>query len=87
MLKNNKTPILKQNSEICPIILTRKRKEIVKKKKDTCLVLHDAVTPLTTLLVSEWKWLPRYCYQRFEMSCKAFFYGKSLEFIVYFTWI
>ena len=25
------------------------------KKKDTCLILHDAVTPLTTLLVSEIK--------------------------------
>ena len=23
------------------------------KKKDTCVLLHDAVTPLTTLLVSE----------------------------------
>ena len=25
------------------------------KKKDTCLILHDAVTPLTTLLASEIK--------------------------------
>ena len=40
--------ILKQNSQICPIILTQK-------KKDTCLILHDAVTPLTTLLISEIK--------------------------------
>ena len=25
------------------------------KKKDTCLIVHDALTPLTTLLVSEIK--------------------------------
>ena len=25
------------------------------KKKDTCLILHDAITPLNTLLVSEIK--------------------------------
>ena len=25
------------------------------KKKDTCLILHDAITPLTTLLVFEIK--------------------------------
>ena len=28
---------------------------VPEKKKDTCLILHDAVTPLTTLLVSEIK--------------------------------
>ena len=27
----------------------------LEKKKDTCLILQDAVTPLTTLLVSEIK--------------------------------
>ena len=31
-----------------------------RKKKDTCLILHDAITPLTTLLASEIKRLPRY---------------------------
>ena len=37
------------------IILTWKRKEIERKKKDSCLILHDAVTPLTILLVSKIK--------------------------------
>ena len=36
-------------------MLTQKRKQIERKKKDTCLILHDIVTPLTTLLVSEIK--------------------------------
>ena len=36
-------------------MLTWKRKQIERKKKDTCLILHDAITPLTTLLVSELK--------------------------------
>ena len=27
----------------------------MEKKKDTCLILHDAITPLITLLVSEIK--------------------------------
>ena len=36
-------------------MLTRKRKQIERKKKDTCLISHDAVTPLTTLLVFEIK--------------------------------
>ena len=27
----------------------------LQKKKDTCLILHDTLTPLTTLLVSEIK--------------------------------
>ena len=31
------------------------KKNIERKKKDTCLILHDAVTPLTTVLVSEIK--------------------------------
>ena len=30
-----------------------KENKIERKKKDTCLMLHDAVKPLTTLLVSE----------------------------------
>ena len=47
------------------------------KKKDTCLILHHAVTLLTTLLVSEIKWLPRYRDRRFQMSWKGFFCGKS----------
>ena len=47
------------------------------KKRDTCLMLHDSVTPLTILLVSEIKWLPRYRDQRFQMPCKASFCGKS----------
>ena len=35
--------------------------------------IHDAVTPLATLLVSEIKKAAqRYCDRRFEMSCKAF---------------
>ena len=64
------------------IILTEKRKEIERKKKDTCLILHDAVTPLTTLLVAEIKMAAmaaqRYHDSRFQMSCnKAFFSGKS----------
>ena len=36
-------------------MLTRKRKQIERKKKDSCLILRDTVTPLTTLLVSEIK--------------------------------
>ena len=36
-------------------MLTQKRKQIERKKKDTCLILHDAIPPLTTLLVSEIK--------------------------------
>ena len=36
-------------------MLTRKRKQIERKKNDTCLLLHDAVTPLSTLPVSEIK--------------------------------
>ena len=36
-------------------MLTRKRKQIERKKQDTCLILHDAITPLTALLVSEIK--------------------------------
>ena len=63
------------------IILTGKRKEIERKKKDICLILHDAVTLLTTLLVSEIKKTTmaaqRYHDSRFQMSCKAFFSGKS----------
>ena len=35
--------------------LDPKKKKIERKKKDTCLILHDAVTLLTTLLVSEIK--------------------------------
>ena len=27
-------------------------RNVERKKKDTCLILHDAVTPLATLLVS-----------------------------------
>ena len=46
---------LKQNCEICPIILAQKRKELEREKKDTCLILHGAFTLLTTLLVSEIK--------------------------------
>ena len=34
---------------------TWKRKQIDQKKKETCSILHDAVTPLTTLFVSEIK--------------------------------
>ena len=45
---------------------------------ETCLILHDAVKPLTTLLVSEIKMAAqRYHNQRFQMSCKAFFSVKS----------
>ena len=36
-------------------MLTRKRKQIERKKKDTCLILHGAITPLTALFVSEIK--------------------------------
>ena len=36
-------------------MLTQKRKQIERKKRDTCLMLHDAITPLTTPLVSEIK--------------------------------
>ena len=52
-------------------MLTRKRKQSERKKKEKvlCLMLHDAVTLLTTL--------PGYCDRRFQMSCKAFFSGKS----------
>ena len=53
MLRNIKTSILKQNCEICPIILTQKRKQLEREKKDTCLILHDTFTLLTVLLVSE----------------------------------
>ena len=35
--------------------LDSKKKKIERKKKDTCLILHDAVTLLTTLLASEIK--------------------------------
>ena len=35
--------------------LDPEKKKIERKKKDTCLILHDAVTLLTTLLVSEIK--------------------------------
>ena len=31
------------------------RKQLERKNKDTCLILYDTVTPLTTLLVSEIK--------------------------------
>ena len=62
------------------IILTGKRKEIERKKKDTCLILHDGVTPLTTLLVSKIKMAvmaaQRYHDSWFQMSCKAFFSDK-----------
>ena len=34
---------------------TWKRKQIERKKKDTCLILYDAITPVTSLLVSEIK--------------------------------
>jgi len=49
------------------------------KKKDTCLILNDAVTPLTTQLVSEIKMVAQIldCDRRFQMSCKAFLSGKS----------
>ena len=51
-------------------------RNVERKKKDTCLILHDAVTPLATLLVSEIKKAAqRYCDRRFEMSCEAFFSG------------
>ena len=36
-------------------MLTWKRQQIERKKKDTCLILYDAFTLLTTLLVSEIK--------------------------------
>ena len=36
-------------------MLTWKRKRIERKKKNTCLILYDAITLLTTLLVSEIK--------------------------------
>ena len=36
-------------------MLTWKRKQIERKKKDTCLILYDAIALLTTLLVSEIK--------------------------------
>ena len=36
-------------------MLTQKRKQTERKKKDPCLILHDAITPLTTPLVSEIK--------------------------------
>ena len=36
-------------------MLTWKRKQIERKKKDTCLILYDAITLLTTVLVSEIK--------------------------------
>ena len=35
--------------------LDPEKKKIERKKKDTCLILHDTVTLLTTLLVSEIK--------------------------------
>ena len=35
--------------------LDPKKKKIERKKKDTCLISHDTVTLLTTLLVSEIK--------------------------------
>ena len=60
-------------------MLTRKRKQIERKKKDSCLILRDTVTPLTTLLVSEIKMAAqRYRDRRFQMSYKAFFSAKSL---------
>ena len=40
-------------------MLTQKRKQIERKSKDTCLTSHDAVTPLTTLLVCEIKMAPK----------------------------
>ena len=33
----------------------RVRKQLERKNRDTCLILHDTVTPLTTLLASEIK--------------------------------
>ena len=51
-----KTKLLKL---ICPITgyLDTEKKTIFlgRKNEDTCLILHDIVTPLTTLLVSEIK--------------------------------
>ena len=58
--------------------LDPERKQIERKKQDTCLILHDAVTLLTTLLVFKIKMATqRYHDWRFQVSCKAFFSGKS----------
>ena len=62
VIKNNKKSILKQILLNLSNYLDLERKQIERKKKDTCLILHDAVTPLTTLLVSEIKMVTqRYC--------------------------
>ena len=62
VIKNNKTSILKQILLNLSNYLDLERKQIERKKKDTCLILHDAVTPLSTLLVSEIKMVTqRYC--------------------------
>ena len=62
VIKNNKTSILKQILLNLSNYLDLERKQIERKKKDTCLKLHDAITPLTTLLVSEIKMTTqRYC--------------------------
>ena len=54
MQKKKKTSILKQD-KLFGQLSWPKKKKIERKKKDTCLILHDAVTLLTTLLVSEIK--------------------------------
>ena len=62
VIKNNKKSILKQILLNLSNYLDLERKQIERKKKHTCLILHDAVTPLTTLLVSEIKMVTqRYC--------------------------
>ena len=62
VIKNNKKSILKQILLNLSNYLDLERKQIERKKKDICLILHDAVTPLTTLLVSEIKMVTqRYC--------------------------
>ena len=47
------------------------------KKKDTCLILHDAVTPLTTLLVSEIKMAAQILRSKVSDVLWGFFSGKS----------
>ena len=47
------------------------------KKKDTCLILHNAVSPLTTLLVSEVKMAAQIPQSKVSDALKAFFSGKS----------
>ena len=73
-----KTKLLKL---ICPITgyLDPEKKTIFlgRKNKDTCLILHCIVTPLTTLLVSEIKMAAQIPRSKVSDVLQACFSGKS----------